>query len=541
MEPTMRVLMFALVGFTLVAFDDVRAAEACGDLRGARVANAQVRAAVRVPAGTFSAPYGQNFDALPAFCRVVLSARPSPQSNVTIEVWLPERTAWNGRLLGTGNGGFGGSISFQALAGGLRRGYATANTDLGTFPAGLVPEASYDAGVGQPEMVRDWGRRATHEMTLAARALSERFYGVAPSRAYFAGCSTGGHQALSEAQYFPRDYDGLLAGAPGHNRTHLHAEFTRLFQIVARDPSVFASPERLVLVREALLARCGRGRDGGAPGDVFLNNPGACDFRARQLLCRRGQESARCLTASEVAVLEEVHGGARNPRTGEVYYPAWPFGAEAALRINGAPRAEPGTARADGLLRWVMGARWDARTFDRDADLARIDAALAPDINALEADLSAFAARGGKLILYHGWEDPIVSALDTIAYVRRVNAETANADAVTRLFMAPGVGHCVGGTGPDLFGGQGGSVAPDDPERDLLAALVRWVERGIAPERVVAEKRTPDGATAMSRPLCAYPLVARFDGRGDPDVATSFTCVHAREVRFEPPAPTYSR
>jgi feruloyl esterase len=537
----LRVLAVSLVGFALAGFDEARAAESCGDLRGVQVANAQIRATTRVAAGTFSAPNGQSFEAMPAFCRVVLSARPSPASNITIEVWLPERETWNGRLLGTGNGGFGGNIGYPALAGGVRRGYATTNTDLGTFPAGLVPEASYEVGIGQPDMVRDWGRRATHEMTLAARALSERFYGVAPSRAYFSGCSTGGHQALSEAQFFPQDYDGILAGAPGHNRTHLHAEFTRLFQIVARDPRMFAPPERLALVREALLAACGRGRDGGAPGDAFLNNPGACDFRPRQLLCREGQEATQCLTASEVAALAEVYGGARNPRTRQIFYPAWPFGAEPALRINGTPRAEPGAARADGVLRWVMGARWDARTFDRDSDLDRIDAALGPDINALNSDLSAFAARGGKLILYHGWDDPIVSALDTIAYVRRVKKDSAHADAFARLFMAPGVTHCAGGSGPDLFGGQAGSVAPDDPEHDLLAALVQWVEKGAAPERVIASRRAADGALAMSRPLCAYPRVARFDGRGDPKVAASFSCVRAREARFEHPATKYSR
>jgi feruloyl esterase len=539
--PALRLLVVVLSSVALFTFGEARAALECGDLRGAQIGNAQVRAAIRVAAGTFSAPNGQHLEAIPAFCRAVLTARPSPQSNITIEVWLPERAAWNSRLLGTGNGGFGGSIGYHALAGGVRRGYATANTDLGTFPSGLVPEASYDVGVGQPEMVRDWGRRATHEMTLAAKALTEQFYGVRPSRSYFTGCSTGGHQALSEAQFFPEDYDGVLAGAPGHNRTHLHAEFARLFQIVARDPRVFASPERLALVREALLASCGRGRDGGAPGDAFLNNPGACDFRPRLLLCRQGQETAKCLTASEVAALDEVYGGARNPRTQEVFYSPWPFGAEPALRINGAPRAEPGAARADGVLRWIMGARWDARTFDRDADLARIDQALGPEINALNANLSAFATRGGKLILYHGLDDPIVSALDTIGYVRRMKSETVHADGFARLFMAPGVHHCAGGSGPDLFGGQAGSVASDDPGHDLLAALVRWVEKGAAPESVIASRREADGAIAMSRPLCAYPRVARFDGRGDPKVAASFSCVRAREAQFELPAATYRR
>ncbi|MBL8550226.1 MAG: tannase/feruloyl esterase family alpha/beta hydrolase [Hyphomonadaceae bacterium] len=532
----MRLLASIFVALAFAAIGEAHAS--CSDLRGARMGNAEVRAVQRVNAGAFTAPNAQPIEGMPAFCRVTLTARPSPQSNVTIEVWLPEREAWNGRLLGTGNGGFGGLIWFHALAGGVKRGYATAHTDLGTFPAGLV-ESGYDVGIGQPEMVRDWGRRATHEMTLAARAVIELYYAAPPRRAYFAGCSTGGHQALSEAQFFPEDYDAILAGAPGHNRTHLHAEFTRLFQSIARDPSVFATPERAAIVREALLAACGRGRDGGAPGDAFLNNPGACAFSPRRLLCAAGQDQATCLSGAEVAALEEVYAGARNPRTNEVFYSAWPFGAEAALRINGTPRSDPSVGRADGLLRWVMGARWDARTFDRDADLARIDAALGPDINALNANLSAFAARGGKLILYHGWDDPIVSALDTIAYVHRVRSETPNPDSFMRLFMAPGVSHCAGGPGPDLFGGQNGSLDPNDPERDVLAALDRWVESGRAPERVIAAKRGQDGAVTMTRPLCAYPRVARYVGRGDPNAAESFTCVRAREPRFAPPAPRY--
>ena len=249
-------------------------ASPCTDLNGRVVENGQVRAAVDVRAGEALRLGGVRVDDLPAFCRITASAGLDRHSNILIELWLPAPGRWNHKLLGTGNGGFAGSISFGALRGGLARGYAVMNTDMGTFPAS---SASWAAGTGQPEMLKDWGYRSTHEMTLIGTALTGLYYGEAPRRRYFEGCSTGGHQALMEAQLYPDDYDAILAGAPANNRTHLHLSFLQVGLDVHATPDSWLDGPHVALVHDAVLKTCA-GKDGGAPGDRFLTDPTQCSL-----------------------------------------------------------------------------------------------------------------------------------------------------------------------------------------------------------------------------------------------------------------------
>jgi feruloyl esterase len=257
---------------------------------------------------------------LPAFCRVAATLQPVPGSNIRIEMWMPVAADWNGRFLGTGNGAFGGAIRSDSLSNGLRLGYATVNTDQGTFPAATLPNAGYGAGIGHPEMVIDWGWRSTHLMTVIAKRIVNTFYGRTPKHSYFNGCSTGGHQALSEAERFPDDYDGILAGAPGHNRTQLHTYFLWT-AILASHPDYAIPASKTPLINNAALAACA-GKDGGLSTDGFLTDPRHCDFDPAVLQCT-GADAPTCLTQGQVQGLKLAYQGPRNPRTGRLIYPGW--------------------------------------------------------------------------------------------------------------------------------------------------------------------------------------------------------------------------
>lgn len=520
--------------------------QACHGLgKGTRIASATVLWSHYVPAGSFATAEGQSLADLPPFCRVVALAAPSPQSHIVIEAWLPEQSRWNGKLLGTGNGTFGGKIVYPALAGGLRRGYAVANTDMGTHPAAVPAPPigiAYAAGNGRPEAVKDWGYRATHEMAVLGKELVRRFYQRGPQRSYFIGCSTGGHQGLTEAQRFPGDFDGIIAGAPGHNRTHLHTMFMWLALTYRMPQFEVPTPRSVTLWNDALRDSCLRS-GGGAPGDTFLTDPARCPTKPRQLQCRPGNGAASCIPEREVRSIERILSGVRNARTGALIYPPVAF-----LRSYGGGGGPKDTLPVTAeLSHWVFGPQWDPASFDLDRDMARIDEALAGTINANGPDLTRFVGRGGKLILFHGWEDTIVSPYDTLLYHDRAFAKGARKQDFLRLFMVPGMDHCAGGPGLDQFG-QSADLALGPTGSDLLVALERWVEKGVAPQTVLARKLSGDVAQPVAernivaaRPICAYPSVARYDGKGPAADAASFVCRKAPPLKYEWPAPEYLR
>jgi len=536
----LQAVAFAMLLFGLVAGEPAHAQEGeearrCIDLRGLAVEQGRVVAASFERVGAFRSPDKAQLPALPSFCRVVILSASEPGSRIVSELWLPLGAAWNGKLLGTGNGGFAGAIRYNVLAGGVKRGFAVANSDMGTAPAHSAA-IWYEAGNGQPVMIRDWGHRATHLMTVAAKEIVRRYYGKAQRHAYFFGCSTGGHQGLSEAQRYPGDYDGILAGAPGHNRTHLHAAFNYNFQKAQATKARELPAAKANLFRTAALAHCG-GKDGGAPGEPFLNAPIACRFDPARLACKSGQEASSCLTAGDVTILQSFFAGARNPRTGErIYFPFLPGSETQAAPLFGNPQSLASRAPGD-LASWATDGVAASDRFDFDRDLDRLDATWGADINALDPDLSLFSGRGGKLILYHGWEDGVVSPLDSVAYFEAVRGGPLKRDRFARLYMVPGMGHCTGGPGPRPLTLED---MPDDdfPDDELLAVLDRWVE-GNVPPAVLTAYAFEEGELRATRPLCAYPAVPRYMGTGSPEKAASFACVRAAPLAFEHPSPRY--
>jgi feruloyl esterase len=529
----------------LAAFGMTGAASAtsCDTLMRLAVPDTTIDVAELFAAGSYKASPADELRDMPTFCRVHGIAKPVPGSTIGLELWLPE-TGWNGKIEMFGNGGYSSKMSYASLGEQLRRGYAVLATDTG--------HSGDDPGfaAGRPETIIDWGHRAVHASIVAAKPIVAAFYGMAAQRSYFSGCSTGGHQALMEAQRYPEDFDGIIAGDPGNNRTHLNAGF--LWQFVANHRKDGAAtpiipPAKLAAVSAAVIKAC-RGRDGGLSTDTFLTDPEACAFQPKDLLCKAG-DADDCLTREQADALSTMYGGARNPRNGEIIYYGWPKGSENSGQVvKGLPGwslywADPADAskpaRSNFWKLWAFDdPNWDWKGFDFDAGMKAVDDRLASTINAMSPDISAFAARGGKLLQYHGLADPVVPPRDSIDYFERVQAHQAKskdaaADATAghyRLFLVPGMEHCKGGEGATVF--------------DAQQALEDWVEAGKSPATMVATKYVNDkreDGVAFRRPLCPYPGQARYGGQGDPADAGSFTCAQGHRYATPLVASEYLR
>jgi feruloyl esterase len=500
-------------------------APSCDAVKQLAIEHTAIDAAQPIPAGGYQAPGGMEIKDVPAFCRVHGVISPVPGSQIGFELWLPD-AGWNGKLEMFGNGGYSSKIAYGNLAEQLKRGYAVLGTDTGH--SGDDPAFA----AGHPEAIVDWGNRAVHAAVVSAKPIVTAFYGKAVEHAYFSGCSTGGHQALMEAQRYAGDFDGIIAGDPGHNRTHLNAGF--LWQFVSNhrktDGAEIIPSAKLAMISAAVLNAC-RGRDGGLATDKFLTAPEACGFQPRDILCKAA-DTPDCLTEEQATALATMYGGARNPRTGETIYSGWPKGSENSGRVIAslpgwslywADPADPGRpARTNFWKLWAFNdPNWDWKQFDFDAGMKLADDRLASIINAMNPDLSAFQAAGGKLIQYHGLADPVVPPRDSIDYfeeVQRTMAKSASARGdesadFYRLYLVPGMEHCGGGEGANVL--------------DVQRALERWVEQGNAPAQIAATKFVhdrPDDRIAFTRPLCPYPQQARYGGTGDSKDAANFTC-----------------
>lgn len=504
-------------------------AASCEALTGLKLPDTVIKSAVTVPAGGTADL--KLLPDTPAFCRVVASVKSAPDSDVGIEVWLPE-TGWTGVFHGNGNGGFGGILpaGYGAMQVGVRRGYASAVQDTGTAPATPLEG---DAMIGHPRKWKDWGRLSAHVMTVTGKAIAQAYYGAKPERAYYTGCSTGGQQGLIEALYYPEDYDGVLVGAPVINRTWGHAAV--LWNDLAANlrPGGHLSDAKLRTLNAAVLAQCG-GRGSGVASDPFLGDPRACRFDPAVLLCK-GAESASCLTQQEVATVRAFYSGPTDGR-GRPQFFGWPKGSEAPGHfgwdfLQSRPKGQPPFV---SLFKWVFGADWNWAGFQVDRDMPKVKVALDASVNdATRGSLRAFRARGGKLIVYHGWADSLVPPDQTIAFYDRVAKDAGGlgkAQSFARLFMAPGVAHCGGGAGPDAFNAANGGVKPPPsatPQYDLFTALSAWVEKGTPPSQVIATRYAsvaPTAGVALQRPLCAYPAKAWYRGAGGTNDARNFSC-----------------
>ena len=481
--------------------------------------------AERVTSGDVEAPgIDTPLHGLPAFCRVAGVLRPTSDSEIKFEVWIPEND-WNGRFLGVGNGGFAGGIYYQQLAGNLQRGFATAGSDAGHQAE--AEDASW--AFGHPEKVKDFGWRAVHLTAERAKEIIAAYYGKPVSKAYFDSCSDGGREALMEAQRFPEDYDGILAGAPANNWVHMLSSGVDVAQATRGDPRAYISSLKLPAIQRATLAACD-GQDGVKDG--IINDPATCHFDPQVLLCK-DEESIDCLTQPEVNSLKRYYQGGVDSQ-GKSIFPGFVLGDESGWRdwIVG---HGPGSGSGDGYVRnyfryMVTGApKWNVLTANVDESLKQAAATTGAELNATNSDLSRFAAHGGKLIVYHGWNDPAISPWNSIHYYESVEKQMSaeKASSFIRLYMAPGVAHCVGGPGPSSFG-QFGLATTGASKYGIFDSLVDWVEKSTPPESVVATKYAPgaDGANkvAMTRPLCPYPQVAKYKGTGDSNDAANFSC-----------------
>ena len=504
----------------------------CEDLASLQIADTTIKSAESIPAGDYTTSDKITRKDLPAFCRVVASVSAAPDSDVGVEIWLP-KDQWKGVFHGNGNGGYGGlfTLSYGAMEAGVKRGYASATTNMGTAPATPL---NGDPLIGHPQKWKDWGLLSTHEMTVAGKAIEKAFYGEEPKHSYYSGCSTGGQEGLIEAQYYPDDYDGILIGAPVVNRTMGHAAAVWDYRAANALPGHKISDAKLTLLTKAAVAACG-GKNNGLKSDPFIADPTGCDFDPASLTCQ-GAGSDACLTSGEVETAKAFYSGPLSGAGKPLYY-GWLLGSEAGPFNWGfleTPANAPQSPAFGGLFKWVFGADWNWRDFDFDRDMPKVDAALGPALNgAMTGDMSAFKARGGKLVVYQGWADPLVVPFQTVTLYNGLVKQFGGlpeAQNFARLFMAPGVAHCGGGSGPTGFNSAsvaGGTPPSTDPGHDIFSAMIHWVEDGVAPTQVVAAKYAdgkPASGVVMQRPLCPYPQRAWYKGDGDANDAANFTC-----------------
>ncbi len=461
----------------------------------------------------------------PGLCRVAGVAKPSRDSEINFEVWLPNGS-WNSKYLSVGEGGLHGTINYAGLADGVRRGYATASTDAGHSAADRWWM------VGHPEKVIDAGYRGKHLQTIAAKAVIRAHYDEAPRWSYHAGCSGGGRQALMSLQRYPGDFDGFVIGAPANNWTGQTTNWINKALAFADAASVIPA-EKLPAIQAAVAAQCDA-IDGVSDG--IVSDPRRCSFNPDALACSPAKENGpKCLTPPQLAALKRIFRGPVDSK-GKQLFPGEEFGTDilAASGQNFVDRL--GATTVGGLV--LDRTDWDFRKFDFDRDSKMMEAKIGRIFNATDANLRAQKAKGIKVIQYHGWADQALSPGESIDYYERVVASmggVAETQAFYRLFMAPGMAHCGGGPGPNKFGQSGGqSVAPlvtgSTASDDVVKALERWVEEGIAPDRLIATKYRNDAVTEpalIRRPLCPYPQVQKYNGTGDPNVASSFSCVAA--------------
>ena len=510
--------VLAAAVLTLICYSGAARAADCAALANLKIEAANLLSAAEVPAA----------GGLPAYCRVLGYVRPA----INFEIRLPV-AQWNGKFYMAGCGGFCGKLDadktgfFNAMNFALRRNYAVSTMDSGHWGSSVTDArwAYYN-----PVAKMDWGQRAVTETARVTKAVIKAFYGTAQHRSYFAGCSTGGRMAAMEAERFPNDFDGIIVGAPALDYTGLVATFFAwVTQANTRpDGSRIFPTAKVKLLADAVAHACG-------DADGLVDDPRRCAFAPAALQCK-GADAPDCLTGAETAVLQKWYAGPTDRRGVQLYPGGLPLGSEANW-----PLWETGLGKLPPILplfgqeflRYMAfepdaGPRYKIADFDFDRDPARM-AAMAEVYNSATfepatqktvpaADLAAFAKHGGKMILYHGWGDPLVTPFLTVQYCEAVAKAAGGVDRArdfARLFMVPGMDHCgINTHGPGI----------GDEGIDPLSALENWIEKGTAPEALLATKAGPAGAPPLwQRPVCAWPDTARLAG-GDPHAAASYTC-----------------
>jgi feruloyl esterase len=477
----------------------------CEALAGLALSNVQVTLARAYAADEFTLPAqgGQGGPGAaapklktPAFCRVTATQKPSGDSAIRTEFWLP-MSGWNGKYVGVGNGGTAGVIQYSSMVSTLQQGYALANNDTGH------EGGSAEFAVDHPERMIDYAYRANHEMTLRAKEVIAKFYGKAPSRSIWVGCSLGGLQGLIEARRYAADYDGIVAGAPPNPLSLFNAEQIYGPWLNLNHPEGTIPTPKFAMIHQAALKACGTSV-GLAQG--FIEDPERCQFDPGALLCKNG-DANDCLTAPQVQRMRELYRGPVDPRTGKVIFPGPAVGAESQFEAGGG--TEPLQPPVD-LYRYMVykNRNWDWKTMDYAASVDKAVQVIDPLLR-VDDNLNAFLNRGGKLMLYVGWTEGH-NGNDLVNYYRALvrNVGAAKANNV-RLFLVPGMNHCGGGAGCDTF--------------EKAGVVDEWVGSGNAPDQILSSKFA-GGQLIRTRPLCAWPMVARYKGAGSKDEAANFEC-----------------
>lgn len=501
-----RVSLLALAG---ALWGGPAMAQGCADLVGDQPDKVRVTAATQVAVG-------QDVDALPEtrgnykpvpvtmpFCRV----QGVIEGNIGFELWLPAGDRWNGRLLGAGVGGDAGVFNFADLSRRVSEGFAAVTTDSGH-------KISQKRWMADPKARVDYEHRATHLATQAAKALAARFYAKPVAHSYFLGCSGGGRQGLKEMENYPGDYDGIVAGAPGPYMPLISVRMMWFSLMQKHDPAGALTDADWALYEKKAIAACD-GKDGVKDGVV--ENPLACTFKPATLSCKPGQESD-CLAAPKVKMMEAIVAPMQDEK-----------GRPMDRGLLPGVRTRPGPPSPLLAAMWGDAVyddpNWNEDTFQRTVDLNKVNAVM-PELRADKVTIAPFIARGGKAIIYQGWADPSVIAGPTVDFYRRLEAAQGGAAKLSqsvKLMMVPGMYHCRGGPGVDQFGGSGQINTPGDASRDILWAVIDWVEKGQAPQKLTGA-RIVDGKPVFTRAICPFPKSARYDGKGEDADARSYSC-----------------
>ena len=501
----------------------------CDKLINTELPHGRVILASNIPAGPYKTPDGKTYT-LPAFCRAQGIAQPSNDSNIHFELWLPSEN-WNGRYYQLGNGGFSGAIHYGPLAASLQQGSAVASTDDGHQAGGL--DATW--ALGHPEKVKDWGHRALKVTADNAKSMLLAFYGKPARHRYFSGCSTGGRQALMAAQRYPEDWEGILVGAPSSLEQFIGFAWNESVILGKKGSSI--APQKIPAIQQAALRQC---TSKTQVINGIATDPRHCRFDPDMLMCS-AEENDACLTAAQAAALKKLYQGPRLQEGGQLY-PGYEPTMEAerwSTSILSDPPEQAVQFRygRQFLSNIVYGdAGWRTNPFDLDAvwnDVKQqliLGESLDSVMNSRDPNLHKLQQSGGKVLMYFGWGDSLVAPQSGINYYNKVKTAvgTSNTEDFFRLFMVPGMAHCMAGPGSNAFGQIFALPAlKDDADHSVVRALERWVEEGRAPERIIATKyhnESPEQGVEATRPLCPYPQVSFYLGSGDPQSAQHYAC-----------------
>jgi feruloyl esterase len=514
-------VFITLVAGVLIVSAPLSAQQSCESLTSLKITNVTITAATSINAppdwdvpstpGRFGTPPGLKVSV--PFCRVAAFATPTSDSHIGFEVWLPVAANWNGKYVGIGNPGFIGSISYGGLVREIARGSVAASTDTGHSDVGATSEAPDAWAIGHPEKVADWGYRAVHETTVAAKQLLQAFYGKPAKLSFWSSCHEGGNQALTEAQKFPTDFDGIAAGDPAYYITHLQAASEYMGWVSLKDgvkAPGYIPPSKYPVIHRAVLDQCDA-IDGVRDG--VLENPLQCHFDPATIRCAAKTDNASCLTGPQVETAKLIYAGPKSS-DGRLIYPGFDPGSELGWGIMAAG-PDP-ISISTGFFRAVVfgDLKWDYHTFDVDRDTRKADAEYGAVLNSNDPNLKPFKDHGGKLLLYNSWDEAAVPPRASVEYYDSVNATmggVAQTKGFFRLFMVPGMGMCPG------FGfGNDGTF-------DAMDVVQKWRETNVAPDKIINSHKTA-GAVDKTHPACPWPQQAIYNGSGDIADAASFTC-----------------